>query len=980
MRALGFALAFSSLADQIAAAPYTHREANNFSAQLQRSFNSTPRSTTVTVYKSTITGSGSSSSSSSGSSRARSGGAGGFASANDSNSWGMPMRQPTRSWGSGYVAPPDPDGDKIAAARRRTWELPVPPVADRQTIARYYRSKGVSLSRAEQAAQTDLDDYRRIVESRAADAKWAAYDREQRRISTYLAGQKAGRAAWIVELAATRARARASGGDGTGAGADPALAAAWLALAGSTQMWRGTYIEYDPLARREAVFFAARAGVRHAIIAAWGEAAAAGESADYWRDQSVLAGDTAALTAVYKSADQDRTFGFARAVALFEHAYQVMPATASPRESAEKAGAARAQCAYFLGDFYARGDATLPADPARALAWARKTPAAPPGGWQELQIYNRAHALEQLEANILTVRAVEIELLAEWEALLTSPADSRARRALYPIYLGKNPAFPRSADPVKASALYPGGADDLKLIIDVGDWPAAAKFEALPFDRHPSLPFLLGRLWRERTDGKRDLARARAAFTQAISDSRSNDGNGEAAIGLSEILLELGEYSAAQATLEQTVRHRLALARWRVQLRLALGFYRGEFREVSEKEGDALMAVLAKETSTLPGHFRDQEEKFVREFEFQRIAAPLLMRFNRLEAVRLETALPTWDGPVDIVRHHRENLAASLPALRALALSGYAPATRLWAMLVLSNYAAPSPADAGLAKTFLFQSGIRGDAPAVVVLAQRLYLDAQEARLTPDATPARLREQFAEAAAWLEAAWKTGDEGSLRPLHTIYHENLGGLGSAEKAQALLRALALSGDKDAAAEIAESEVATINLAALPSTEKFARLEKLAGSGNSAAKRESALMMFRGEGTPKDGSEQSSEVLFLLEEAANAGDFTAALWRVKIEYLGLYNGAGNRDADTVMQDRFYAKEFLHNVAHNGSPLMKYRVGLLYLNDRNREPECFLEAEPAFLSRAHLLLEKARDEGVKAAAAPLAQVAAQLRQQSK
>ena len=261
------------------------------------------------------------------------------------------------------------------------------------------------------------------------------------------------------------------------------------------------------------------------------------------------------------------------------------------------------------------------------------------------------------------------------------------------------------------------------------------------------------------------------------------------------------------------------------------------------------------------------------------------------------------------------------------------------------------------------------------MLAQRLYLDAQDARLAADATPARLREQFAEAAAWLEAAWKTGDEGSLRPLHAIYHENLGGLGSAEKAHALLQALALSGDKDAAFELAERKVAALSLAALPASEKFARIEKLAESGNAAAKRERALMMFRGEGTAKDDSEQSSEVLFLLEEAANAGDFTAALWRVKIEYLGLYDGAGNRDAGTIMQDRFYAKEFLHNVAHNGSPLMKYRVGLLYLNDRNREPECFLEPEPAFPERARLLLEKARDEGVKEAEAPLAQIVAQL-----
>ncbi len=421
-----------------------------------------------------------------------------------------------------------------------------------------------------------------------------------------------------------------------------------------------------------------------------------------------------------------------------------------------------------------------------------------------MQIHHRAAALQQLEANILTARTLETELLAEWESLLAAPAPAaaRARRALYPIYHGKNPAFARSADPAKARALYPDGPDDLAMIIDAGDWPAAAKFEDVPFARHSSLPFLLGRLWRERTDGRRDLARARAAFTHAISDSRSSDGNGEAAIALSDIYLELGDRALAQATLERTLRHWLPLSRWRVQLRLALGFYRGDYGEISEKDGDAQMALLAKETAALPGHFRDQEEKFVREFTFQQIAAPLLLRFNRLEAVRLGTAPPSWDGPVDILHRHHENLEASFPALRALALTGYAPATRLWAMLTLSNYAAPSPADAGLAKNFLFQSALSGDAPALVVLSQRLYLDAHAARLASDATPARLHAQFTEAVAWLEASRKTGDESALRPLHTIYHENLGGLGSAEKAHALLQALALAGDKDTASEIAE----------------------------------------------------------------------------------------------------------------------------------------------------------------------------------
>ncbi len=955
------------------------------------------------------------------------------------------MRQPTRSWGSSYVAPPDPDGDKIAAAQRRTWELPVPPVADKATIARYYRSKGVSATRADLAAQADVTDHARTVASRASDAKWAAYDREQRRISTYLAGQKAGRAAFLVELAATRSRARASSRDGTGAGADRALAKAWLALAGSTQMWRGTYIEYDPLARREAVFFAARAGVPWGIVSAWSEAESAGEDAAYWRDQSVLVGDLNAIKSVHDDARKKTGFGFARAAALFEHAHQVMPATLPPGYEARLNGVAPVLCAYFLAEFYAHGDDTLPADPARALAWLRQVPVTPGDGWAEWS-YRRAGALENFTGNILSARAVEKELLAEWENLLSGPAAGSARRALYLIYFGRNPAFPTSADPAKARALFPEGPDDANLLIEARDWVACAQYENLPLTQNDSIPVFLGRLWRERTDGKRDLTRARAAFEYALAQPRSRN-RGDAALALAEIQLELREHHAAQATLEKAATT-LWVDGWQARVRLALGFYRGEFSVLSEKKGDEQMALVSKDLAGLSRQNAAAWGAFIREFEFQRVSAPFLARFNRLESLRQNLKNPTEEHLADIAREHRENLAGSLPALRALALGGYAPATRLWAMLTLSPYATPTHADTGRAKTFLFQSALGGEAPAVVVLAQRLYRDAQEARLAPDATPARLRDQFAEATAWLEAAWKTGDEGALRPLFTIYDENLGGLGSAEKAEEFLRTLAKSGDKEAAAELAEREFAALlppppaatltpaqlqtaraerfalvkklaetddpdhpvgrrelarmilrgdqdaafaeaerALAALvPAGSKatpaahFTLIEKLAEAGNPAAQREAALMRFRGEGTPKDASEQSGEVLFLLEKSAEAGDFTAALWRAKIQYLGLYHEAGQRDDGTVMQDRFEANDFLHNLAHNGSPLMKYRVGLLYLNDKKREPECFLEAEPAFLDRAHLLLEKARDEGVKAAAEPLAQAAAQLRQQSK
>lgn len=54
------------------------------------------------------------------------------------------------------------------------------------------------------------------------------------------------------------------------------------------------------------------------------------------------------------------------------------------------------------------------------------------------------------------------------------------------------------------------------------------------------------------------------------------------------------------------------------------------------------------------------------------------------------------------------------------------------------------------------------------------------------------------------------------------------------------------------------------------------------------------------------------------------------------------------------------------------MRYRIGLLYLNDRAREPEYFLSAESTSLPRARELLEKAREEGVAAAEAPLAYLA--------
>jgi len=983
MRRPFFTLTFFSLAGITFAAPYTYKEASNFSAQLRSAFNSTPTTFTTTVYQSKITGSGSSSPSTSSSSSPSIGprSSGGFARPSDSYSWGMPTRQPAFNWGPGYVEKPDPDGDKIAAAQARTWELPTPPLADAAAISRYYRSRGVSISRAQAAAQSDVTDYLRAKEKRANDAKWAAYDREQLRISQYRASQKAGRAAFLVELAAVRKRALASGGDGTGLGADRAAAQAWLDLAGSTQMWRGTYIEYDPLARREAVFFAGRAGVPRGIIAAWGEAKDAGENAAYWHAQCVLIGDLEAITTFYKETGKNPDAGFARAAALYEHAYEVMPATPSPRDRAGLVGAARAQCASYLSSFYTRGALDLPADPARALAWAKKVPVQPPDAWQEMGRYRRPNALQELATNILTVRAVEKEVLAEWEALLSGPAANHARRALYSIYLASNPGFPTSADAAKARALFPDGPEDTDLILQVGDWPAAAKYEGLPLNHHFRLPLFIGRLWRERTDGKRDLARARVALEYALDNyPKTFTGQGDAAIALAETQLELGDKVGALRTLEKGAQHYSTVPSWRPRLRLALGYYRGEFGEIDEQAGAAQMAILAATTAKPAGHFPGDEEKFIREFEFQRVAAPLLLHFNQLEAVRLGNAMPTWDGPADIARHHRENFEASAPRLRALALTGYAPATRLWAMLTLSDYAAPSPADAALAKNFLFQSATGGDAPAVVLLAQYLY---RQARLAPATDANRLRDQFAEAAAWLETAWKTGDQEALRSLYTIYHENLGGLGSPQKTDEAFKRLALAGDKDAASTLAERVLAALglNAPAAPGVVKitpearFARLAPLAAAGNSAAQRELALMRFRGEGTTKDTSERSQNVLAVLEAAAAAGDFPAMLWRTKIEYLGLYHEAGNRDADELVQDRFHANDFLHNLAHNGTPLQRYRAGLLYLNDKKREPECFLGPETASLERARELLEKARDEGVEAAAAPLAQIAAQL-----
>jgi hypothetical protein len=136
-----------------------------------------------------------------------------------------------------------------------------------------------------------------------------------------------------------------------------------------------------------------------------------------------------------------------------------------------------------------------------------------------------------------------------------------------------------------------------------------------------------------------------------------------------------------------------------------------------------------------------------------------------------------------------------------------------------------------------------------------------------------------------------------------------------------------------------------------------------------------MKFRGGGTPKVTTKHSSEVLFLIEEAAKAGAFTAVLWRAKIECLGLYHAAGARDADTLRTDRFQAHDFLHHVARNGSPLTRYRVGLLYLNDKKRESEASSAPKPPRLP-ARELLDKALEEGVTEAAAPLAQIAAQLR----
>lgn len=90
------------------------------------------------------------------------------------------------------------------------------------------------------------------------------------------------------------------------------------------------------------------------------------------------------------------------------------------------------------------------------------------------------------------------------------------------------------------------------------------------------------------------------------------------------------------------------------------------------------------------------------------------------------------------------------------------------------------------------------------VLAQRLFRDAQQARLEAGSTDKLLIAQFGEAADWLEASFKSGDDGAFWPLYTIYNEGLGRPPSQQKVNEFLKLLALKDDPAAVALLAKSE--------------------------------------------------------------------------------------------------------------------------------------------------------------------------------
>jgi hypothetical protein len=763
------------------------RSYRSLAGSISRAF-AVPKSTYVApTYRSTL----SETSVGGGGASGRSGGRAILSSGSDNRTWGVPSTRLEKDWSSPAGAAIDPDARKLRAARLKVWQVPQPPHADLATIAHYYVSQGVPASLARGAAEVDLQAYAVRVGRRNTDTAWRAHDEKQRTQQAHVDARRHERAEYNAALGAVRQAALAS--------PNKVTAKAWLELA-SAHQWKQAAIDHDPAAYRDAVLFAAGQGLPNAYFAAWTRHARNDPAGWVWRDKSALEGSLQAGAAAFEHYRVGPHADFAAGAALFEKVLEQVPDTKlGPNDPPGALGAARMMATLYLVRLYAQGDDSLPADANRALQLLQQLPVSPPSRWQEWQVASQARALPAITANAYAARAIEPLLLVQWQSLAALDANAsatadtalEAQLALFVIYSGQDLAFPRSRDPAKAAVIWNALAPRLnplwrlRALMAARDWPRTAEFDAITpeaGDKQRINP-LLGRLWRDRTDGKADTARAIAYHQRAMSFSGGS-------VDLAESYLAAGEPANALETLRKGAASGWQIESWQARLRLALMHYRGESGTVDVAQGDEQLRLL--KTALRPPNTAD-ERALERDFAFHSVAAPLTARRLQIEA-EMNAAGLAPDTAKARLALHRANVEPALKPLRELGLSGHAQALRLWAVIVLSGDVNVSNEDAAAARQSIFLDAQNGDDTAVSILAQRLYLDAQSARQAAGGVAAQAR--FSEAADWLEASVKSGDDNARWALATIYSEGLGRTASVPKAREQLLALLQAGQADA----------------------------------------------------------------------------------------------------------------------------------------------------------------------------------------
>jgi hypothetical protein len=785
--------------------PYESRQDRSYralSGSIQRAFAVPSTGTTVTPYRSNITQSSNSYQRSS--ERPSAGGSGGGG-ASDSNSWGMPSRQPGFNWGPGYVPPGiDADDRRIFRARNAVWKLPKPPLADLAQITRYYANEGVTFDRAREAAKADIDNYEQALRQRTRDAAWQAHDAKLAAQRANVQAQRKVNAQFQADFDVAKRRALASN--------NMEDARAWLGVY-TAPAYKNTYIERNRDEFHEVALFAAQRGVPEAYSPVWNHFARTDPAGHEWRDKAAVVGDVAAAQEAFAFYAKTPPTRMAAAVALFEkvHETQSLPTVLTQPDPKHK-GLGRALAAGYLAQILASGDTTLQPDLLRAIEWLKTLPLAVPAGWQEWgYLVDQAAVTRLLTANPMAARQHQAEILAHWEDLGRRALDASGGElsretvvtTLYGIYSGQERALPTAISPAKADAMWAwlepriNWYGRLRFAVQARDWKRAASLEEPPPGHKMELHHLemLGRLWLERSDGRADASKAVSYFEKARY-TFSNP------VPLVNAYLAAGNQAMALQTLQRGGVQ--SLDKWRVLLRWAQLHYRGEAGPISVAEGDAMMAQLRASMSSPKSA---DELALTREVEFETVAGPMLARYKLINAAANADANGgSTKAEQALARQHRANFEPALPRLRELAFGGDKAAMRLWAVVTLGGDVPTTPEDAVVAKNTLYLDAQGGDATAVSILAQRLYLDAQTAR---GAQPPAARQpqqaqhaQFSEAADWLEASLKSGDDSARWPLATIYSEGLGRNKSLPKAREQLKPLAAAGDPEARLTLAK----------------------------------------------------------------------------------------------------------------------------------------------------------------------------------